>query len=65
MRPLLANTRGSAGMPAWAESFSIDEFDNGVVRRVLGEVDQFVLGHGKTGTLNTDMTICDGAPDIA
>ena len=50
MRSLLANAGGGAGVPAWAESFFVDVFDSGVVRRVLSEVDQIVLVHEETET---------------
>jgi hypothetical protein len=45
MRPLLANSRRSPRVPARTERFFIDEFDDSVVRGVLGEVNQIVLGH--------------------
>ena len=50
MRPLLTNARCGTGMPAGTECFFVDDVDDGVVRRVLGEVDKIVLGHEETET---------------
>jgi hypothetical protein len=52
MRSLLADAGSGAGMPAGAESLLIDQFDDGIMRCVLGQVDkvvlwqEIVLGHG-------------------
>ncbi len=46
MRTLLANARGSTGVPTGTKSFFIDEFDDRVVRRILGEVDKARVKHG-------------------
>lgn len=43
MRPLLADAGGGAGMPAGAEGFRVDEFDDLIVRRIFREVNEVVL----------------------
>ena len=50
MRTLLTDARRRTGVPAGTKCFFVDDFDDGVVRRVLGEVDKIVLGHEETET---------------
>ncbi len=47
VRPLLADARSGAHVPAGAERFFVDVFDGGVVGRVFGQVDEVVLVHGR------------------